>query len=142
MGLFDFMRNLGFFKGRSTEGLVEEDLDFNKWITAHRDWRRRLQNFISGNSEESLDETVICRDDRCALGGWIHDHGTRFYGELHTFKSLVNDHAAFHRAAADVVIAYKRTGERDARKLLHEDFDQCSMRVVAGLESLERQVKG
>jgi len=54
MSFFDFFRKLSFFKGRSVEGLQEEDLDFQKWIAAHRNWRRRLQDYIDGASVENL----------------------------------------------------------------------------------------
>lgn len=142
MALFDFFRKLSFFKGRSTEGLREEDLDFQKWIGAHRNWRQRLVAYIDGTSGETLDEAVICRDDRCDLGKWIHGNGTKFYGGEVPFQRLVGDHAAFHRAAGEVVGLFKASGEKEARRTLTGDFDLCSMRVIDGLEQLERRVKG
>ena len=141
MALFDFFKKLSFFKGRSTEGLQEEDLDFQKWIAAHRDWRRRLLAYIDGISTESLDETVICHDNRCDLGKWIHGNGSRFYGSESTFQRLLHDHAAFHRSAGDVVTLFKKHGERHARRTLNGEFDLHSMHVVSALEQLERQVK-
>jgi hypothetical protein len=142
MGLFDFFRNLAFFKGRNTEGLVEEDLDFAKWIKAHQDWRGRLIDYIGGTSAEALDEEVVCRDDRCALGHWIYDHGGRFYGDLPLFQELKSQHADFHASAGLVVTMFKKAGHKAAKKALHADFDLNSMRVVRSLTSLERQVKG
>lgn len=141
MALFDLFRNFSFFKGRTTEGLNEEDLDFQKWIMAHRDWRRRLVAYIEGASNETLDEKVICCDDRCDLGHWIHGNGQKFYGDEAVFQQLVGDHAAFHRAAGDVVGQYKTSGEKDARRILNGDFDLRSMHVINGLEQLERKVK-
>ncbi len=141
MAFFDFFRKLSFFKGRSTEGLNEEDLDFQKWVSAHRDWRRRLTLFIQGASQEALDEHVICHDDRCDLGRWIHSNGKRFYGDQHVFHQLVEDHAAFHVAAGEVVRQYKAQGEKEARRTLNGAFDLYSMHVVSGLEKLEVIVK-
>ncbi len=96
MALFNFFRKLSFFANRSTEGLQEEDLDFQKWIAAHRDWRRRLQAYIDGLSTEQLDEKAISCDDRCDLGKWIHGNGRRFYGSENNFRQLQADHAHFH----------------------------------------------
>ncbi len=142
MALLDFFRNLSFFRGRNTEGMLEEDLDFAKWIKAHQDWRARLIAYINGTSSETLDETVICRDDRCALGHWIYDHGGRYYGDLSTFQQLKSQHADFHVSAGMVVTMYKKAGEKSAKKVLHSDFDLNSMRVVRSLEALEKEVKG
>ena len=141
MALFDFFRKFSFFKGRSTEGLLEEDLDFQKWIAAHRNWRQRLVAYLDGSSSETLDESVICHDNRCDLGKWIHGNGNKFYGDVPVFQRLIQDHAAFHRSAAEVVGQFKQGGEKDARRILNGEFDLCSMRVISGLEQLERQVR-
>ncbi|MBI4757104.1 MAG: CZB domain-containing protein [Betaproteobacteria bacterium] len=141
MAFFDFLRRFSFFRGRNTEGLREEDVDFQKWINAHREWRRRLTGYIDGTSEETLDENVVCRDDRCDLGKWINGNGTKFYAELPVFQQMRRNHSEFHVSAGQVVKVYKASGRQAARKMLHADFDLCSLRVVVGLESLERQVK-
>ncbi len=140
MALFNLFRNISFFKGRSTEGLNEEDLDFSKWITAHRDWRHRLVAYIEGASNEQLDEHAICHDNRCDLGKWIHGNGKKFYGDEAVFQRLQEDHAAFHRAAGEVVSQFKSGGEKEARRVLNGDFDMRSMHVVNGLEQLERKI--
>ena len=142
MAIFDFFRKFSFFKGRSTEGLVAEDLDFQKWTAAHRDWRRRLVSYIDGSSQEALDETVICLDNRCELGQWIHSNGVKFYGEEQIFQHLVDDHAKFHQAAGEVVRLYKNDDLKKAARALSGEFDMRSGRVIRGLEELERQVKG
>ncbi len=141
MGFFDFLRKFSFFKGRDTSDLKEEDLDFQKWVAAHRDWRKRLVNYIEGTSTETLDETVICVDNRCDLGKWIHGNGGKFYGELPVFQQLTKDHASFHQCAGHVVKTFKTTGESSARKALNTDFDTYSLKVVNCLNNLERQVK-
>lgn len=141
MALFDFFKKLKFFSGRSTDGLQEEDLDFQKWIAAHRNWRRRLQDYIEGKSQEQLDETLICKDDRCDLGKWIHGNGQKFYGGEATFQHLLGDHAAFHRAAGSIVEQHKQGNEKEARRTLTGDFDLNSVRVIGALESLEKLVK-
>jgi hypothetical protein len=141
MGLFDFFRGLNFFRGRDTGGIADEDLDFAKWVKAHRDWRTRLIAYINGTGNEALDEHVVCRDDRCELGKWIYRGGIRYYGDLPVFQKLKDHHADFHASAGRVVSVFKVEGLGAAKKALHADFDLNSMRVIRGLEALERQVK-
>jgi hypothetical protein len=140
MALFDFFRKLKFFSGRNTEGIAADDLDFPKWVKAHQDWRARLVAFINGTSTEVLEEAVVCRDDRCALGQWIHANGTRFYGDVDVFQQLKGHHADFHRSAGMVIAMFNKVGAKAATKALHQDFDLNSMRVVRSLEALERKV--
>lgn len=142
MALFDFFKRFAFFKGRDTQGLQEEDLDFGKWVNAHRDWRRRLTEYIEGHSNEALDENVICLDNRCDLGKWIHGNGTRFYGNVDTFTELQRHHAQFHLCAGEVVRTHKTQGADMARRLVRTDFDRYSLMVISDLELLEKKVKG
>lgn len=141
MGLFDFFRKAKFFQGKDIADLHEEDLDFQKWIGAHRQWRQRLTGFIDGSSNENLDENVVCQDNRCDLGKWIYNNGQKFYGDLPVFRQIVEDHAHFHRCAGQVIRCHKTEGAHTARKLLNSDFDFYSVKVVSGLENLERQIK-
>ena len=141
MSFLSIFRKFAFFNGRSTDGLRDEDLDFQKWINAHRAWRQRLVALLEGNSKEQLDEQAVCRDDRCELGHWIHGNGQRFYGDESAFQRLTNDHAAFHRAAGEVVSLHRQQDERQARRVLNGEFDLCSVRVISGLEALEQRVK-
>lgn len=142
MALFDFFRKLAFFKGRNTDGMVEDDLDFTKWVDVHKAWRGRLVAYINDNSTETLDENLVRLDNRCDLGKWIHDHGQRFYGDVPAFVQLVRQHADFHASAGLVVSLYKKAGTKAAQKALHDDFDFKSLRVVQSLQTLERQVTG
>lgn len=141
MALFDFFRKFSFFKDRSTDGLHEDDLNFQKWISIHSDWRRRLLEYIDGIGSEELDENLICHDNRCELGKWIHGNGSKFYGGESIFQRLQLDHAAFHRSAGKVVSLFKNHDERHARRTLNSEFDLHSMHVVSALEQLERRVK-
>lgn len=140
MAFFDFFRNLAFFNNRDTQGMMQDDLDFNKWIQAHREWRQRLTNYVNGNSAEALDETVVCRDDRCPLGQWIHGNGEKYYGDLDIFQNMRQHHAQFHASAGGVIRAFKTHGMAGAKNLLNTDFDQNSLRVVSDLHALESKI--
>jgi methyl-accepting chemotaxis protein len=142
MGLFDFMRGISFFQGKDTEGLTRDDIDFAKWVAAHRNWRKRLSDYIHGSGHEELDENIVCKADRCELGRWIAGNGNRFYGELPVFGKLRDHHSEFHRSAGHVVRVYKSEGHHAATKALNTEFDLVSLKVIEHLESLEHEVKG
>ncbi|GAB6050275.1 hypothetical protein JCM16106_11210 [Hydrogenophilus islandicus] len=139
MGWFDWFRNLRFFRGKKIDEIHEEDLDFEKWRSAHRQWRERLNRVMKG--EEAMpDIAVVEVDNRCDLGKWLHGAGVRLYGELPLFQELLKEHAAFHRAAAQVLRHWQEGDERAARRLLNGEYEMRSMRVIADLTELERIV--
>lgn len=141
MGLFDFLRQLTFFRGRETAGYTADDIDFSNWVESHRDWRRRLSDHIHGTAQEELDESVICQDTHCELGKWLNGGGGQFYGDLPVFSRLRDNHAEFHRCAATIVGLCKSEGTEAAFRALHTDFDLISLKVMENLESLEYEVK-
>lgn len=141
MGLFDWLRNLAFFRGRDVSGLREEDLDFEKWRAAHRAWRERLNRVMRGEEAAPPVERVEV-DNVCDLGQWLHSHGKRYYGDLPLFQELLAEHAAFHRAAAQVIRLWQAGDKRAARRLLNGEYELRSMRVVGDLKGLERIVLG
>ncbi|MEQ1568746.1 MAG: CZB domain-containing protein [Myxococcota bacterium] len=76
-------------------------MDFDAAIRAHSRWKLRLVSYVHG-PDQSLDPEEVGRDDRCDLGCWLHGDGAR-YAALPAFGALVQAHARFHRAAAEVV---------------------------------------
>jgi methyl-accepting chemotaxis protein len=142
MGLFEIMSELSDWYGSRNAAPAGADINFDKWVAAHRNWRRRLTSYIHGISDEEFDEAVVCRDDRCELGAWIHGDGDRLFGRLPVFGKLRDHHAAFHRCAGQVVHIYKTEGRAKATKALHVDFDLASLKVIENIEMLEREVNG
>jgi hypothetical protein len=142
MGLFEIMNELSGGFGRKPAMTTGKDINFEKWMAAHRNWRRRLTGYILGTSAEEFDEAVVCRDDRCELGAWIQGEGDRLFGKLPEFAILREHHTAFHRSAGQIVHIHKAEGRVKAIKALHKEFDLASLRVIENLESLEREVKG
>ncbi|MFA9219080.1 MAG: CZB domain-containing protein, partial [Sphingomonadaceae bacterium] len=69
-------------------------------IAAHRKWKITLRKAIT--EKQTLDAEVICRDDRCALGLWIHGAGGRQWRNKPGFSELVSKHAQFHQSAGTV----------------------------------------
>ena len=128
--------------GAIQETAVIEGLDFVAAIEAHRKWRDRLSSYVSGNSSEVLDQSIICRDDQCALGKWIYGTGMTFTGHLQLFHQLKAKHAQFHISAAQVVELVKHD-QKDAAVtiLIDGEFAKNSRDVQSLLSKLYLEMK-
>ena len=151
MGMLDWFRRRARAEAPSTSSAVEAadaalaergaaaygGLDFYKAIEAHQRWKVRLAEHIRGASTERLDWQVVCRDDQCALGQWLHQ-GARVPAAQHAlFTRLLGEHAEFHRRAGEVVqLVDDGERERALRQLTSGDYARASHRVVASLSQL------
>ncbi|MFO1291563.1 MAG: methyl-accepting chemotaxis protein [Rubrivivax sp.] len=113
--------------------------DFADAIEAHRRWKVRLRQAIAGR--ERLDAADICRDDRCALGQWIHGPGGRCHGTRTLFTDLLARHAEFHRAAGEVARRINAGAYDDAQQLLDSgsEFARLSGEVSTLLATARRE---
>lgn len=95
-------------------------LKITEAVAAHSAWKERLFHYVSGDSSEKLDETMICRDDACALGKWLYGDAHAFLAEIPDYHRLKAAHAAFHIAAGDIVRAVNAGAKPKAEQLLME----------------------
>ncbi len=116
-------------------------LDFATAIQAHRNWKSRLAKYVDGNSDEQLDYRVICRDDQCALGKWIHGSGGADFGHLPSFEELKAMHGQFHHAAGEVVRLHDEHKDREAQRQLRAgEYPRYSIKVMGLLSLLYLEV--
>ncbi len=132
----------------ATVGAIHETkmvhgLDFVGAIEAHRNWKVRLKNHISGISHEHLDHTVICQDNQCALGKWIYSDAAVFVSHLPSFHELKDSHAKFHISAGEIVEAVSKKQSEKALKLLNEgEYNTHSSRTQTQIARLFVQING
>ncbi len=105
-------------------------------VKAHIGWRLRLKRHAAGTGGETLDPAVVCLDDRCALGKWIHGKGGSSYGTEPVFARLKDRHAAFHRLAGQIVAAVDAGRRTQAEELLEGDFAAVSGETVDLIKEL------
>jgi Chemoreceptor zinc-binding domain len=117
------------------------DLDIQVAITAHQNWKNRLQAYLDGTSKEVFDAAVVCFDDRCDLGKWIHSSGKAKMGQYPGFTALMSHHKMFHFAASNVVALQSRGKTAEADAILKGQFDQFSKSVVGDLNALSNMMK-
>jgi hypothetical protein len=121
---------------------VLAELDIDNAIAAHENWKIRLNNQIAGTSTEKLDPELICLDDRCDLGKWLHGPGRERLGKYPSFSVLVARHKYFH-VQASTVAAHVQAGDKDAaEKALNGPFKHGSSQVVLLLKELKRGLGG
>ncbi len=129
-------------QGGIRDEAVIQGLDFVAAIEAHRKWKQRLTAYAEGNSTESLDHTVICRDDQCALGKWIYGQGAKHTGHLPLFHQLKAKHAQFHISASQVVELVQNAQQDAAMELiLHGEFSKNSRDVQTLISKLFVEMK-
>ena len=140
MGMLDWFKNIvSGSPAQSVDmpaGLANETgaevagLNFKTAIDAHMKWKKRLDDYIKGTSTEKLNVDVVCRDDQCPLGKWIHDKGGEKFGYSETFFDMKAHHAHFHRCAGDVLVAAQAGDAVTAQRLLNTgDYVKASERV-------------
>ena len=114
------------------------EIDIDTAIAAHENWKLRLQNYLNGQSTETLQPEIICLDDRCDLGKWLHGPGGQRLGRYPAFSMLVARHKYFHIQASSVV-ALAQANEKDkATQALDGSYRHASTQVVLLLKELKR----
>ena len=136
MGIFS---NL-FGARESEKAKLIDSIDVMEAINAHVRWKMRLERYLNGTSEEQLDPKVVCRDDQCVLGKWIHGVAQEHFHEDEGFKTLRADHAQFHVVAGKVLSSAQSNDKATAEALMKNEYMQASRKVVHDLTELSKQL--
>jgi hypothetical protein len=106
-------------------------------IDQHVKWKERLQDYVTGNSDEELTVEDVGRDDHCALGMWLNGEGREHYGHLPAFENVRQIHTQFHQCAGEVLKAAKTGNREKALDMLEEgDYARASDEVTTALVEL------
>lgn len=112
------------------------ELNVASAIAAHENWKIRLDTYLAGKSTEDLRPEVICFDNRCDLGKWLHGEAREQLGKYTSFQQLVMEHKNFHYHASNVVSLTQLGKIEDAQRLLSTRFQQSSEQVVKLLREI------
>ena len=121
---------------------VLAEIDIDTAIAAHENWKLRLQNYVNGKSSEILKPEVVCLDDRCALGEWLHGPGSQRLGRYPAFSLLLARHKYFHVQASSVVALVQADAKDKATQLLDSSYRHASNQVMLLLKELKRGLEG
>jgi hypothetical protein len=136
MGLLSFLLKK---KENSAKDEIIKNIDIMAAINAHLKWKSRLDQYVSGTSTEQLNPQVICLDDQCVLGKWIHGPAREFFREDEKFIELREDHVRFHLIAAQVVKLVQGNDIAGAEELLRGSYMKASRKVVKDLSEMGMQ---
>ena len=118
----------------------ENTSHFDDAIAAHIKWKLRLNQFIDGTGTEKLDSAVVCKDDLCALGKWIHGEGEKHKNALH-YGPLLTKHANFHRCAGSIVKKVDEHDKAGATVLLNGEFAASAKETVTAILDLKKEIE-
>ena len=135
-----FLSIFGLSDSARTE--IRREIDFFQAVEAHVTWKRRLANYLDGAATETLVPDVVCQDNQCALGKWIHGAGRARLGEYPAFQTLITEHALFHLHAAKVIEAHQAGDDARAQQLLTNDFARQSKKTVDCITQLHMELDG
>lgn len=119
---------------------IRSEINIPECIDAHMKWKGRLQKYLDGTSEEQLDPMVVCRDDQCVLGKWIHGPALNYFHNDEGFHKLRADHANFHFVAGTVVKKIQENDFAGSDALMRSDYARASRDVIQDLTELNKQL--
>jgi len=115
-------------------------MDFDQAIAAHSAWKRNLADYFK-KLDGSLKASEIALDNKCPLGQWIHGEGSR-HSKLPEYSTLKNEHARFHRVAAEVV-RRADSGQSVSEEISlgsGSEFVKASSAVVMAIAAVKKRV--
>ena len=103
----------------------------------HLQWKENLRRAV--RARESIDTSVIDRDDCCELGQWLYADGQKLYWSKPEFQSLLLHHKEFHLLTAAVAEVINQKQFELAEAYLSNDTQlaHSSDEVVAAIRRLE-----
>ncbi len=120
---------------------IRSEVNITECIDAHMKWKGRLQGYLDGTSKEQLDPMVICRDDQCVLGKWIHGPALNYFHNDEGFHKLRADHANFHFVAGSVVKKAQENDREGSNALLKNEYARASRDVIQDLTELNKHLQ-
>jgi len=102
-----------------------DNMDFlSTAITGHIKWKTRLNDFASGGAK--VDPIETCKDHVCPLGQWLYGEGKN-HETMPEYKTLIAEHAAFHKCAGEVAKKISTGDAGGAHLLLRQERSQFNL---------------
>ncbi|MDN4472953.1 methyl-accepting chemotaxis protein [Demequina zhanjiangensis] len=130
---------LARFRYVADDGDVAVERQITRAIGAHGAWKKRLRSAVDAGRHQE-DVALVGRDDRCAFGRWLGESGGQDSTGNHAVAK--EQHAAFHRAAAEVLRMLDAGRRADAEASLEPggSFAEASRVLTATMMGWRRQV--
>jgi len=116
-------------------------MNFFDAINSHVAWKVHLQNHLLGLSHADFDVNSAAQDNRCELGHWLYDN-LALWQDIPLYWKLIEQHAAFHRCAGEIIHLHAAGKTAEAERVLHHEYAELSHALVHALRELSRVVDG
>jgi Chemoreceptor zinc-binding domain len=116
-------------------------MNLDEAIQAHAAWKIKLQSYLH-KPDNSVNPAEVGRDDRCPLGQWLHGEAKKTLSALPEYKTLLEEHAHFHRTVAKVVEHANAGNKAGAEHMLEVEgeFATASRKVVGLIMQMKKKV--
>lgn len=113
---------------------------FEEAVSVHIQWKQRLRAVVDGR-EAPLNAESAASDCACELGKWIYGEGA-MHRNKPAYQELLQAHAGFHQAAADLMNKVQSGDRAGALKSLNGgDFQTASSRTVVAIGNLRHELE-
>lgn len=116
-------------------------MDLDCAVQAHATWKIKFRTAI--NQKESMDASVIAKDNCCELGKWLYGDGKAKWGSLNSHADCVIKHAAFHVEAGKVAAMINAKKFLDAQMMIDAGsaYAKASLAVTSAIVKLKAEAK-
>jgi hypothetical protein len=116
-------------------------MNFDEAIIAHSQWKLKLRSYVA-QPDGSLKAGEVQLDNKCSLGQWLYGEGQKYSG-FPEYATLKEEHAKFHKAAADII--RRADAKQDVSKELalgqKSDFLTASSNVINAITALRKKAE-
>jgi len=116
-------------------------LDSIGTIQAHLDFRRRLEDYVRGESQKPLPVIATCHAG-CLLGKWLHGEGGRDCRDVDLINALCGSCEEFYEAATNAVLLMEMGQHKTAEAALESGgaISDASERFQLNLAKLHHHI--
>ena len=115
-------------------------MNLDEAVKAHAAWKIKLSAYLR-HPDKSIDSADAGSDDHCPLGQWLHGEGKKTLSSLPEYKTLVTEHARFHRAVGSAVEMADAGKKLEDEHVLgwDSDFAASSRNIVSAIVQLKKK---
>lgn len=111
-----------------------QDLSFSSLVKVdHVIYKQRAYALINNASDEDLQKAVSVNHHDCRLGKWYEGAGKEVFGELSSYRTLLDPHAKVHSSVHAAVELLSQGWERD---------EKIQLQIIAAMENAESGSRG
>jgi methyl-accepting chemotaxis protein len=115
-------------------------MNLDEAVKAHAGWKMKLSAYLR-RPDNSINAAEVGSDNHCPLGQWLHGEAKKTLSSFPEYKTLVAEHARFHRAVGGAVEQANAGKKLDEGHLFGWDseFAASSRNIVSAVVQLKKK---